>query len=179
MPVTVVDIAEFRVCADREATLVTYALGSCIAVALCDPSRGVAGMIHFMLPLSTTSAERARERPAMFCDTGVPMLFEAMYALGCKKSDLLVYVVGGAQVQDSAGVFNIGKRNYAVLRKMFWKNNIMINAEHVGGDRSRTLTIEVASGRVRLRMGGEESILAQGVSEGSGVLGQSATRGAP
>jgi chemotaxis protein CheD len=152
----VVDISDIKVTRDPETVIVTYALGSCIAVAVYDPARQIGGMIHYMLPISSSSPEKAAERPAMFADTGIPLLFEQMYALGAVKKDLIVKVAGGASLYDDKGIFNIGQRNYTILRKMFWKNNVMISAEDVGGAKSRTARLYIASGRVTLTTAGVE-----------------------
>ncbi len=151
-----VDIADIKVSNDPTATLITYALGSCIAVALYEPTRHVGGMIHYMLPLSTVSPDKAKESPAMFADTGIPLLFERMYALGCKKSDLVVKVIGGGQIYDDNNTFEIGQRNYMVLRKMFWKVGVLISAEDVGGKKSRTTRLHVGTGLVTVRSSGTE-----------------------
>lgn len=151
-----VDIAEAQVSDDPDTVLVTYALGSCIAVILHDPGRQVGGMIHYMLPLSETSPEKARSRPAMFADTGIPLLFEAMYRHGCDKKSLVVKVTGGGALYDDKGMFNIGQRNYTVLRKLFWKNGVIIAAEDVGGSKSRTARLHIGSGKVTVRSQGEE-----------------------
>ncbi len=151
-----VDIADAQVSDDPETVLVTYALGSCIAVMLYDPARRVGGMIHYMLPLSETSPEKARDRPAMFADTGIPMLFEAMYSHGCDKKSLVVKVTGGGALYDDKGMFNIGQRNYTVLRKLFWKNGVIIAAEDVGGSKSRTARLHIDTGKVTVRSQGEE-----------------------
>jgi chemotaxis protein CheD len=152
----VVDMAGMQVTDDAEATLITYALGSCIAVMVYDPVRIVGGMIHYMLPQSSVNPDKARERPAMFADTGVPRLFEAMYAFGCNKQDLVVKVAGGGQLNDESGVFAIGKRNYIILRKLFWKNEVVISAEDVGGSKSRTTRLFVGTGRTTVSSCGEE-----------------------
>lgn len=142
-----VGMGELEVSADPETILVTYALGSCVAVIVHDPVRRVGGMIHYMLPISAITPEKAKARPAMFADTGVPMLFQRMYSLSCKKSDLVVKVVGGASINDDNGTFDIGRRNYVVLRKMFWKVGVIVAAEDVGGHVSRTTRLFVESGR--------------------------------
>lgn len=146
-----VGMADLRVTADPASVLVTYALGSCIAVLVHDPVRRAAGMIHYMLPLSSITPEKSRERPAMFADTGIPLLFESMYALSCKKADLVVRVVGGASIQDENSTFEIGKRNYVVLRKLFWKAGVAIAAEAVGGTVSRTVRLFTSDGRTTLK----------------------------
>ncbi len=61
--------------------------------------------------------------------------------MGAKKEHSVVKTVGGAQILDPKGVFNIGKRNYLAMRKIFWKNNVAIAAEHVGGEINRTVRL--------------------------------------
>jgi len=155
----VVDIADLAVSQDPAATLVTYSLGSCIGVTIWDPAVHVGGMLHYMLPDSQLSPDKARASPAMFADTGIPKLFRAAYELGALKSRLVVKIAGGSQLLDDHGTFNIGKRNYLALRKIFWKNAVLIKAENVGGNISRTLRLELGSGLVSFRSRNEEVVL--------------------
>ncbi len=67
---------------------------------------------------------------------------------------MVVRLTGGAQVLDSQGVFQIGKRNYLAARKILWKAGILIAAEAVGGEVSRTMRLEVGTGRMWVREGG-------------------------
>ena len=151
-----VDISDLRVSANPDDLIVTYALGSCIAVIVHDPKRKVGGMIHYMLPLSEIAPEKAKDKPAMFADTGIPELFRTMYGMGCDKKDLVVKVAGGGALYDDKGLFSIGKRNYTVLRKMFWKVGVIIAAEDVGGAKSRTARLWVGDGRCTIASQGEE-----------------------
>jgi chemotaxis protein CheD len=150
----VVGVADMKVSADPDATLATYALGSCIAVAIHDPLARVAGMLHYMLPESGIDAGKAERSPFMFADTGIPLLFRAVTEKGADKRRLSVRLVGGAQVMDAEGVFNIGKRNYLAAKKILWKAGVLIGAEEVGGSVSRTIRLEVDSGRLWMRTGG-------------------------
>ncbi len=151
----IVGVADMAISKHPEGDLITYSLGSCIAIVIYDPTVKVGGMLHYMLPESGIDLEKARKAPAMFADTGIPLLFKQSYQLGATKKNLVVKVVGGAQIMDENGVFNIGKRNYLALRKIFWKNNVMVSAEHVGGNVNRTVRLEVASGRVVLKVSGQ------------------------
>ncbi|MBN2446496.1 MAG: chemotaxis protein CheD [Phycisphaerae bacterium] len=151
-----VDIADFAVTSDKSVSLITYSLGSCIGLTIWDPVAYVGGMLHYMLPEAGISPEKAKSNPAMFCDTGVPRLFRAAYELGAAKNRLVIKVAGGSQLLDDNGMFNIGKRNYLALRKLFWKNGVMINAEDVGGSISRTLCLSIATGAVSIKRRGEE-----------------------
>lgn len=155
----VVDIADLVVSKDPEATLITYSLGSCIGVAIWDPVTKVGGMLHYMLPEASVSPEKAKTLPAMFCDTGVPLLFKSAYALGAEKRRLKVKIAGGSQLLDEAGTFVIGKRNYLAIRKMFYQNGVLIDAEDVGGSLSRTMTLNIGTGCVTIRSRNAEKTL--------------------
>jgi chemotaxis protein CheD len=63
--------------------------------------------------------------------------------------------MGGSQILDDSGYFNIGKRNYTVLRKIFWTNNVLIQAEDIGGNVNRTVSIEISSGKVWVKTSGD------------------------
>ena len=147
----IVDIADFAVTDKPEATITTHSLGSCIGVTIWDPETKVGGMIHYMLPDSTLSPDKAKIKPAMFANTGVPALFRAAFELGAVKNRLIIKVAGGSSLLDDNGTFNIGKRNYVMLRKLFWKNSLLIEGEDVGGSVSRTLQLDVGTGRVTIR----------------------------
>ena len=147
----VVDIADMVVSGNPQEVLVTHSLGSCIGVTIWDPEAHVGGMIHYMLPSSTIAPEKAKANPAMFADTGIPAMFRAAYELGAVKKRMIVKVAGGSSLLDDKGMFNIGKRNYIALRKIFWKNGILIESEDVGGAHSRTLRLSIADGRVTVK----------------------------
>jgi chemotaxis protein CheD len=109
-----------------------------------------------MLPESNLDPVKAQKNPYMFADTGVPFLFKNAYKLGAKKQRMKVIVAGGAQVLDQKGFFNIGKRNYMAVRKLFWKNNVMIDYEDVGGSSNRTLKLAVKNGQAWLKVSGQD-----------------------
>ena len=146
-----VGIADMAVSADPDATLVTFALGSCIGVTVYDPVARVGGLLHFMLPAGSLNDEKAKRNPCMFADAGVPLLFNRAYELGAKKERLVVCAAGGAEILDDDGHFKIGARNRTMLRKLFWKNNILLAADETGGSISRTLSLRLANGSVTVR----------------------------
>ena len=151
----VVGVADMKVSDQTEVILVTHCLGSCIGVAVYDPVARAGGLLHYMLPESKIDHEKAKSAPLMFADTGIPLLFKACYKLGAKKSRMIIKVAGGSQIMDPSGVFDIGRRNYVALRKIFWRNNVMIDAEDVGGHSNRTMRLSVASGVLSIKVSGE------------------------
>jgi chemotaxis protein CheD len=150
-----VGVGDCRVSNDPQCVLVTYALGSCIALMIHDREAGVGGLLHFMLPDSRLDRGRARESPFRFADTGIPLLFRSAYELGADKRRMSIAVAGGAEMMDQGGRFSIGKRNHLALRRILWEAGVMVDAEEVGGLASRTVRLEVGSGKVLLRVGGE------------------------
>jgi chemotaxis protein CheD len=106
--------------------------------------------------------EKAARNPAMFVDTGVPLLFRRSYALGARKERIVVRVAGGAHhgKDEHDDPFQIGKRNFLALRKLLWKNHVLLDAHDVGGwQTSRTLRLDLATGAVTVRSNGRESTL--------------------
>jgi len=151
----IVGVADCRVSDDPENALVTYGLGSCIAIAIYDLAARVGGLLHFMLPESSIDPVKARENPYMFADTGIPLLFHGAYERGAQKDRIIVRAAGGAQVMDDQGVFDIGKRNYLAMRKILWKAGVLVHGEAVGGTISRSVRLELATGRMWLKGTGE------------------------
>ncbi len=155
----IVDIGGMAVSESPDEVLVTYSLGSCLGVTFYDTALRIGGMAHLMLPLSPIDPQKAVERPFMFVDVGVPRLLADLFARGCRKRDLVVRVVGGAQVMSDSNLFRIGERNVAVFRKIMWKNGLLIQAQETGGSISRTLRLEIATGRLVVRSQGVEKEL--------------------
>jgi len=141
-----VGIAEMSFSNSPSDTVVTHALGSCIGIAVYDPIAMVGGILHYMLPMSSMDAAKAEKNPLMFGDTGIPALFIKAYALGAKKENMRVVMAGGANVISGSEHFNIGQRNITIARKLFWKNGVMVAAEHVGEDFPRTLYLDMSTG---------------------------------
>lgn len=152
----VVGVGDGGVSRDPDVVIVTYALGSCIAVTLHDPVSRVSGLVHYMLPESTMSGEKSNARPWMFADTGISCLLCAILDQGADKRRLVVFAAGGAQVMNDNSMFNIGKRNCLALRKALWKFGLVAHAEETGGAAARTVRMEVGTGRVWLQSPGGE-----------------------
>jgi chemotaxis protein CheD len=155
----VVGVADLAVSKDATKSIVTYALGSCIGVTVYDPVAKIGGMLHFMLPDSTVSPDKAAANPAMFGDLGVPLLFQKVTELGARRERLIVCAAGGAEVLADDGHFRIGNRNRTILRKIFWKQNLLLSADETGGQHSRTMTLRLSDGSIQSRAPGKESAL--------------------
>lgn len=150
-----------KVSKQPDDVLITYALGSCLGIAVYDEVAKVGGLLHVMLPVSSVNPAKAADNPLMFVDTGVPELFKACYKAGAKKERMVVKVAGGASLQNNAegDQFQIGKRNFIMLRKLLWKNNVLIESFDVGENFSRTMSLDLATGDVVLKINNKETRL--------------------
>jgi chemotaxis protein CheD len=157
-----IGVAEMHVSNSAEDLLITHSLGSCLGIVLFDAVAGVGGMLHAMLPTSQINPEKARENPCMFIDSGVPHLFRQCYELGATKRNLTIKVAGGAVTaagQQREDMFSIGSRNMTILRKLLWKNGVMLKAADVGGSSPRTLSLDMSNGEVLVRINGTATAL--------------------
>jgi len=136
--------------------LITYALGSCLGLMIYDPVSQVGGLLHAMLPLSKINRDKARANPYMFVDTGVPELFKDLYALGAQKKRVVVKAAGCGAPLGKNEMFKIGERNYIVLKKLLWKNGLLIEAEDIKGTISRTVRFDLSTGRTTINHKGVE-----------------------
>ena len=152
----IVGISDIKVSNNAGDVIVTYALGSCIGIVVFDPIARVGGMLHYMLPESSLDQNKARENPEMFADTGIPLLFKTCYKLGADKKRMVVKAAGGASILDDTNFFRIGQKNIMAMRKIFWKNNVMINKEDIGLNYNRTVRLEISTGKVFVRTSGGE-----------------------
>lgn len=153
----IVAVGDMKVGKDGDV-LVTHALGSCLGLIIYDPVARVGGLLHAMLPLSKINLQKAESNPFMFVDKGVPLLFKTVYQMGGQKQRLIVKAAGCGSPLGKNAMFKIGERNYTVLKKLLLKNNILLEAEDVGGTDSRTVNVDLSSGQttIRIREGRKE-----------------------
>jgi chemotaxis protein CheD len=151
----IVGIGEFAVSDERSDTIVTHALGSCIAVCIWDQVAAVGGLLHFLLPDAAVNPERARTQPATFANTGLPLFFQAAYALGLDKRRCSVRLVGGAEIAGliTPSSLNVGKRNLLAARSILWRNGLLIAAEATGGSIARSVAMRLDDGKIDVTSG--------------------------
>ena len=151
----VVAVGDMKIGQDSD-TIVTHALGSCLGLMVYDPVAKIGGLLHAMLPLSKINPQKAETNPYMFVDTGVPALFKALYDIGGQKSRMVVKAAGCGNPLGKNEMFKIGERNYTVLKKLLWKNNILLESEDIGGAQSRTVHFNIATGQTIISSNGQK-----------------------
>jgi chemotaxis protein CheD len=155
----IVDVSDAKISNDSMDILMTYSLGSCIGVCLYDSVTKIGGMLHYQLPNSTMDPERASQKPLMYADTGMKFLVDKMLSMGANKKRIQIKIAGGAAMDNGPKGFDIGKRNHLAIRKILWKNSMLIDSEDVGGSSPRNMYMNIDNGAVTIRTSGLEKKL--------------------
>ena len=145
-----IGIGHIKITATPGDEIKTYALGSCVAVILYDKKLKIAGMMHIALPDSTVNTEKARSLPGYFADTGLPILLSEFKKLGGELKTTIIKIAGGSNIMDENKTFDIGRRNAIAVKRFLWKHRLGVIKEDIGGNISRTVSIDIDTGKVIL-----------------------------
>lgn len=133
---------ECRFTTDADCRLISRDLNSSVAVAVHAPKIGLAALLRFSQP---DSAQAAEGNPWVCADTAIPLFFDAIREMGAAHRDLSVYAAGGAFATAE------GKANVLALRRLLWREGILLKGSDTGGSVSRSLWLEAGSGRIIVR----------------------------
>lgn len=134
-----VGMADANVCHTPDA-ITTLGLGSCVGVALYDKATKIAGLVHVMLPDSTTVRQNSNK--AKFADTGIDLLVAMMVKEGAMKNRLTAKIAGGAQMFAFSGnsdMLRVGERNVEAVKRKLTSLGIRILAQDTGLNFGRTV----------------------------------------
>jgi chemotaxis protein CheD len=147
----VIGVGDIAVSNDPAVTLSTYALGSCIAVVAYDPLTKVGGLLHLMLPDSKIDPAKALKQPAMFANTGLPLLFRSIQGMKADLGRIRLFVAGGASVLSGNDAFKIGARNIKATQDFLATQGFGFSSAAVGGTINRTIHLENETGSLTLK----------------------------
>lgn len=136
-----VGVAEFAV-ASGDTLLTTSGLGSCVGIAVADPTRNIAGLAHVMLP--EAPKERADNgKPAKSAASGVEHVLDALKDAGGDSDSIEAKLAGGSQMFDFSGVSEaVGERNVEAARAALTDRDVSVVAQDVGGSHGRSLSLD-------------------------------------
>lgn len=143
-----VGVADMRVCSDGR-TLVSSALGSCVGIAMHDPTRQIGGLAHIMLPaqIQTNGAHPVGK----FADLAIPALIEEMVVAGAARTRLVAKIAGGAEMFGDSGVISIGERNVLAAKSLLQEAGIKVISADTGGHHARTVQFDTSTGILTIR----------------------------
>ncbi len=135
------------------AVLTCLGLGSCVGVALYDPTKKVGGLAHIMLPDS--HAVKANTNLAKFADTAIDWMIKEMISQGADSKKIQAKIFGGANMFPDLTTrpqLMIGERNIKAVREKLRHYAIPLLAKDIGGNDGRTIFFEIETGSVRVRV---------------------------
>ena len=130
-------------------TLITFALGSCVGIALYDHITGIGGLAHIMLPDS--SLLKADTNQKKFANTALPLLVRQMERLGARKYFIKAKIAGGAMLFGQTDALRIGERNIAAVKIQLSRLGICLEAEDTGLNYGRTMKLDLKDGTVTIK----------------------------
>ncbi len=151
-----VGMADLKICKAPDA-LTTIGLGSCIGIALYDPSTKLSGLAHIMLPDSTQIKNNSNV--AKFADTGIQKLYDDMIKAGANKARIVAKIAGGAKMFEFSGSsdssINIGLRNAEASKAKLKALGIRLLAEDTGANYGRTVELYSETGEYYIKAVGK------------------------
>lgn len=141
-----------------EGELITYALGSCIGICFYDPVIRLGGLLHVMLPYADGGSPGNVYK---YADTGIEETLRKMKAFGGVGNRITAKIAGGARMFDlpeTSALGNIGGRNREAVKSLLLRSGVRLTGEDTGSNYARTMSMEVATGRVKIKAYGREEI---------------------
>lgn len=140
-----------RFSTDPNCRLISRRIQSSIALAVHVPKLKLGALLRFVAPNSAINP--AQTNPWLFADTAIPLLFTRLRAIRVTNhdlsvQDLSVYAIGGSAVgtEDDSGVS--GKSNDLAMRRLLWREGVLLNGADTGGTTARSVWLDAASGRI-------------------------------
>ena len=147
---------------DRDIVLLTV-LGSCVAACIRDPSAGVGGMNHFLLPESAGDLGPA-SRSARYGTHAMEVLVNQLIQQGARKQSMEAKVFGGGNMLPDLRISAIGESNARFIVDYLSKEGIRVAAQDLLDQCARKIYFFPATGRVlvkKLRQLQNDTVLAR------------------
>jgi chemotaxis protein CheD len=137
----------------RSNVAITTVLGSCISACIRDPSAGLGGMNHFMLPEETHGKSTWLDQDAglatRYGSFAMECLINGLLKLGARRERLEVKLFGGGHILNAE--MNVGDRNIEFARRWVKAEGYGVAAEDVGLNVPRRVVYFPESGKVRVK----------------------------
>lgn len=137
--------------------ITTIGLGSCIGITMYDPIMKIGGLAHIMLPDSLLLPEV--KDPLKFADLAIPILLNELQIRGASRVNLRAKIAGGASMfkfADQSIIMNIGERNGEAVRNKLREQGVVLTSIDIGGEKGRTMILDLNTGIVKIRVIGSE-----------------------
>jgi len=138
-------------------TLISTVLGSCVAVTMCDPAKGIGAICHAFLPASASFRHSVCEpQVCRFVDTALENMFSSLMKLKVSPDDVVIKMFGGASSlaggEERTNLYDIGGRNISAVRQWLSGHGLSISRSQTGGSHGRKLHFLTHTGDVWVKL---------------------------
>jgi putative nucleotidyltransferase with HDIG domain len=133
-------------------------LGTCVGVAVADPTAGVGGLIHLLLPEPVGADDGGR--PATYAATGVPLFLKHLLDLGGTVKHMKAVVAGGALVGPLSDLdmhLDIGGRTAEKAYSALHEAGVSVSQAETGGFFTCCLELDMRGWQWDIRPAGFEA----------------------
>jgi len=130
---------EFAIVSDSENVAFKTLLGSCVAIMFYDQVLKIKAMNHFLLPSTNSSNEDMK-----YGLYSVEAMLNEMYKMGCKKSNMVAKIAGGADIVGVGGINfgkSIGERNVEFAMDFCRLEGFRVISNHTRGTVGRIILL--------------------------------------
>ncbi len=155
---------EFAIASEPDHLLGTL-LGSCVSACICDPTRGIGGLNHFLLPSAGIAAHEDPPRASRYGVYAMEMLINALLKSGTRKNNLQAKLFGGAHLMSANVSDSVGKRNQQFALEFLECEGIPVVAEDFGGHHARRIFFRPSTNKVLMVIPENPDVAALAVAE--------------
>lgn len=147
-----IGLGEYVITDDESETLITHALGTCVAIIMHCPNSKLTGMAHIVLSKKPQNVHLRGVMDAYYVDDFLPkMLLHFKNQAQCKMKEIHCTLIGGAVAKRKNDFFRIGEENVETAKKILDDYGVCYDDNETHGRVSRTVSIEIETGKVTIK----------------------------
>lgn len=131
-----------------DARLLCTVLGSCVSACIRDPVARVAGMNHFLLPVSGRVEDSESARYGVHA---MELLINGLLKRGGRRERMEVKLFGGGNLMQSRTVNNVGHANARFALDFMTQEGLKVISQDLFGSQPRKIWYFPDTGKVLLR----------------------------
>ncbi len=140
--------------------LETGYVSSGLVVIVRSMEQQLLGLVHVVLPYSSSSSGKAKSMPGYFADTGIELL---LAEFGCSlpeeaPKDLEIYLIGAAGTLVSDDIFDLGLKNLHKVKNILEESGFSISGQDVEGHFTRKVLVNLETGQIWIYSPGRKTL---------------------
>ena len=136
---------------DQSEEVITTLLGSCIAACVRDPSTGLGGLNHFLLP-APKGTQNDSDVATRYGDSAMNALIGTLIRRGARRDLFEVKLFGGANLFPVSHGRTVGDSNQRFILDFISNEGLKLVSKHLGGNNGRRIYYHPVTGKVKMQL---------------------------